>query len=254
MTPIVASAIIYLLAFTAYLIGLKLRSIRGGQFVSESTIIAINNSRLALMVLTIFSVSALLVANKGIFDLKEKEIRVQAAKIIYLDDILKNWNDGADEARGALLKFLNDEITVIENASKEKMRRDISIIGIDTKSLVKTVIDLKNKNEVDEELKRTSISLVREITSTRWITIEELGTSIFWPLVILITVWLMIVMASFGMTSKFTFSETLYFAFFIAAISSAIYLTLELDLPFRGQIHVSINPLSSALNAMSASD
>lgn len=254
MTPITVSAIVYILAFMAYLLGLKFRSFRGGQLVSESAVIAINNSRLALMVLTIFSISSLLVASKGNYDLKEKEITIQAAKIIYLDSILKNWTDASREARITLREFVKDEILVIQNASHEKIVGGTYIIDIDTRSLVKSVVNLKTQNDVDDELKRTSISLVREIISTRWITFEELGSSIFWPLIILITLWLMIVMTSFGMVSKYSSSETLYFAFFIAVISSAIYLTLELDLPFRGLIHVSINPLSSALNSISTSD
>jgi len=173
MSPISVSSTVYILSFIAYFLGLKLRSIRGGQLVNESAIVAINNSRLALMVLTIFSISALLVANKATYDLKEKEIRVQAAKIIYLDSMLKGWNDGAHEARAALLEFLKDEITIIQNASQEKLAQGSSILGIDTKSLVASVVELKTQNNVDEELKRTSISLVREIAATRWLTVAS---------------------------------------------------------------------------------
>jgi hypothetical protein len=77
--------------------------------------------------------------------------------------------------------------------------------------------------------------------------LEQLGSSIPAPFLVVLVFWLSIIFVSFGLFAPR--NATVVAAFFICAlsVSGAIFLILELDQSFEGLLQVSSDPLRAAL-------
>ncbi len=89
-----------------------------------------------------------------------------------------------------------------------------------------------------------------DIAQTRLLMFAQKGSSIPTPFLVLMVCWLTLILASF---SLFAPSNATVFSALLAcalAVSSAVFLILELDRPFEGMIQVSSAPLRTALEQL----
>jgi hypothetical protein len=86
----------------------------------------------------------------------------------------------------------------------------------------------------------------------RWRLIETAQSTVSWPLLFLMTSWLVMIFAVFGLSSPR--NRVIYATIFLCAlsVSSAVFLILELDSPLTGWIIVSSEPLRDALQHIDA--
>ena len=251
MMPLEFAFGLLILTFGSYLFGAWIHIKHHADFFGKETGSVINNSRMALLVLAMFSISAILVSSKTGFESKAHDLRIQASKFIYLNQVLNEYGDKSVGVKLAAKEFLEDEIDLISAAQSDLSQKKRAITGGKMKELLESVINLEPQNEIQKDLKQTALNICHDIAISKWLTLEELGSGILWPLVILITIWLVVIFLSFGVISTLTRAEIIYFFALSVCISTAVYLPLELDLPFRGVIHVSHEPLIIALKVFS---
>jgi hypothetical protein len=81
----------------------------------------------------------------------------------------------------------------------------------------------------------------------RWLFFEQIDSTIQWPFLVVLVSWLVMIFASFGVVAPRNASVTV--TLFVAALSVAgsIYVTLEMEQPYRGLIKLSDAPLRTAL-------
>jgi hypothetical protein len=86
----------------------------------------------------------------------------------------------------------------------------------------------------------------------RWRLVETAQSTVSWPLLCLMTSWLVMIFAVFGLSSPR--NKVIYATIFLCAlsISSAVFMILELDSPLSGWIVVSSEPLRNALQHIDA--
>ena len=165
--------------------------------------------------------------------------------------MLNEYGDKSDDVKFAARDFLEDEINLLREAQFDMSQKKRAITGGKMKGLIGSVLKLEPQNEIQKDLKQTALNICHDISISKWLTLEELGSGIMWPLVILISIWLIVIFLSFGVISTLSRAEIIYFFALSFCVSTAIYLPLELDLPFRGMIHVSYEPLTIALKNLS---
>ena len=91
---------------------------------------------------------------------------------------------------------------------------------------------------------------LHEVVKQRWALVEESEGTLPAPLIALLVAWLILIFASFGYRAprNMVVIGGLVMASFLVA--SAIYLILDMDVPFSGPIRVSPAPLERAIAEM----
>jgi hypothetical protein len=86
-----------------------------------------------------------------------------------------------------------------------------------------------------------------DIAQMRWLLLEQTGSAISTPLLLVVVFWLAIIFLSFGLFAPS--NGTVIAALMIAAfsVSCAVLLILELDRPFDGLIQISSEPMRNSL-------
>ena len=107
---------------------------------------------------------------------------------------------------------------------------------------------LVSHDDAQAALKSRALDLATTIASMRWLALEQSGSSISWPFLVVMVFWLTALFMSFGMMAEA--NATIVSVLFVCAlsVSIAIFLIFELDQPFQGFIHISSEPLQFALD------
>jgi hypothetical protein len=108
--------------------------------------------------------------------------------------------------------------------------------------------ELSPKNDAQKYLQTQALQIGANMTQSRWMLIEQSQTKLPWIFLVVLTFWLTVLFAQFGLLSPRNL--TAKSALFICAqsVSGAIYLILELNDPLEGTIKVSSAPLHKALS------
>jgi membrane-bound ClpP family serine protease len=82
---------------------------------------------------------------------------------------------------------------------------------------------------------------------TRWRLIESALSTIDWPFLIVLMLWLAVIFLVFALTSPRHAVLQVVIALSAISLASVMYVILELDTPFSGTMMVSSAPLRDAL-------
>ena len=106
---------------------------------------------------------------------------------------------------------------------------------------------LSPQSETQRSLRSEALGLSRDIARTRWLLLEQRAGTIPMPFLVVLTFWLAMIFASFGLYSPTNATVITTLLVCSLSIAGASFLILELDRPFDGRIRMSTAPLSSAL-------
>jgi len=120
--------------------------------------------------------------------------------------------------------------------------------GIET--IQRNLFNLTPQNEAQQWLKSKALQLSSDIAEVRWSPVEQLGSSIQWPLLTVLIFWFAAIFTSFGLFAPA--NSSVFAAMFACALSvaSSVYLIVEMDQPYGGLIKLSSAPLVTALGQM----
>jgi len=88
---------------------------------------------------------------------------------------------------------------------------------------------------------------LQKVLEMRWVLIEQSEGAIPWPLIAMLVAWLALIFASFGFRAPKNVITVATYVVSAALIAGAIYLILDMDVPFSGPIQISPAPLERAL-------
>jgi hypothetical protein len=114
--------------------------------------------------------------------------------------------------------------------------------------LYERIQEFAPKNDAQRAMQAQAIKTGTDVAQMRWLLFAQKGSSIPTPFLVVMVCWLTLILASFSLfaPSNATVFTTLLVC--ALAVSSAVFLILELDRPFEGLIHVSSEPLHNALS------
>jgi hypothetical protein len=106
---------------------------------------------------------------------------------------------------------------------------------------------LSPHNDEQRALKSQALTIAVEIAQMRWLLLEQTGSAVSTPLLLVVVFWLAIIFLSFGLfaPSNGTIIAALMMAAF--SVSCAVLFILELDRPFDGFIQISSEPMRTSL-------
>ena len=110
-----------------------------------------------------------------------------------------------------------------------------------------TLFALSPNNDTQRWLQTTALQITRDIEAARWSLVEQIGSTIQWPLLAVVVFWLAMIFASFGLFAPH--NSTVSVVLFVAAlcVAGSVYLIHEMDQPYSGLVKLSSEPFRTAL-------
>jgi len=192
-------------------------------------------------------VLGLLIASaKNSYDTRKSELVEVSAKIAILDRALAHYGPEAKEARSLLRRAV---ITAIDQMWPQENSRPAQLepTALGAQGLVDKIQELSPQNDAQRSLQAQAFSLTVALGYTRWLMFEQSGGSIPMPLLVVLVFWLTLLFVSFGLYAPANATVVMTLLVCALSVTGALFLILELDLPFEGLMQVPSTPLRNVL-------
>jgi hypothetical protein len=128
--------------------------------------------------------------------------------------------------------------------------RDPSGSVNEIEGLATAIHKLEPKTDEQRVLKARALAYSESLLDARWIIVAGLATSVPYPFLTVLVLWLTVTFTTFGVLAPR--SPTIVCVLFVCALSvaGAIFLVLEMDAPFDGLIRISPAPMQYAIEHM----
>jgi hypothetical protein len=244
--PIAICWIMFACVFGSALLGMFLRATLPEQHQSTES-----KDVLKLLIGLIGTMSALVIGlliatAASSYATRRSEFTQMSANIVLLDRALAHYGPETNEARNLLRRAVAGEFhRTWQNDTTAPAKFDPTAAGAEI--LFDKILELVPQSDVQRSLKAQLLTMVINLGQTRWLLFVQNGSSIPIPFLVVLVIWLSLIFASFGLFAPL--NATVVVALFLGAlsVSGAIFLILELDLPFEGLMRISDEPLRKAL-------
>ena len=192
-------------------------------------------------------VLSLLVASaKSAYDTRSNQLVQVAAYIHLLGRALVPYGPEAKDARSSLrqsIAFTVERFWPAEGAKRIAIDPNASPV----EAFAEKVEELSPQNEAQRLLRGQALMMALEVGRTRVLLLENLGSSIPMPFLVVLVFWLCIIFASFGLFAPRNGTVIVVLCVCALSVAGAIFLILELDRSFEGLLQISGAPLRAAL-------
>ncbi len=183
---------------------------------------------------------------KNTFESIDHNVHAYATEMILLDRTLRQYGADADMVRQPLVAYAQrvaagslqaSETPIVSNQLSEHLLTEIG-----TRLNALTLSDATHSPLLQDARQR-----LQKVLEMRWVLIEQSEGAIPWPLIAMLVAWLALIFASFGFRAPKNAITLATYVVSAALIAGAIYLILDMDVPFSGPIQISPAPLERAL-------
>jgi hypothetical protein len=252
MSSLAISAIVFACVFGGTLFGMILRAILPDKHLSAESKDVIKLGMGLVGTMTALVLGLLIASAKSSFDTQRNGLAQLSANIILLDRALAHYGPESKDVRDMLREAVADTIERTwpqENVQPEQAETKTRTPG-GHEGLYEKIQELAPKSDLQRTLQAQALRIGADIAQVRWLMFAQKGSSIPTPFLVVMVCWLTLILGSFSLFARsnaIVFSTLLVCAL---AVSSAIFLIMELDRPFEGMIQISSAPLRSAMEQL----
>jgi uncharacterized membrane protein YuzA (DUF378 family) len=265
MTEYSIAALLFIMLLMSSALGLFVQGRLAERHRSRDTVDSIRLVISILVTLTALVLGLLTSSVKTAFDDFGGRLRSYGANIIALDERLREYGDAAKPVRDLLRTYT---AAAIADTWPEEPKpagsypvhlKSFAPGKIEAEELSALLLRIDNAirrlEPADKFQQQLADQLETRMTQTlelRWRLIETAQSTVSWPLLCLMSSWLAMIFAVFGLSSPR--NKVIYATILLCAlsISAAVFMILELDSPLSGWIVVSSEPLRNALQHIDA--
>jgi hypothetical protein len=196
-------------------------------------------------VLTALVLGLMLNSAKNTFESVDRNVHVYGTEIVLLDRTLRRFGPEAMDARNRLLAFArlamrerpNDHQGILAD---RRLEGPLDTVGDALNSI-------KPLDEQHVDLLHDAQQQFQKLVETHWTLIGQAEGTIPPPLIVLVGAWLIAIFANLGYRAPLNVLVVATLVMSAILVSAAIYLILDMDVPYTGAIHVSLQPLERAI-------
>jgi uncharacterized membrane protein YuzA (DUF378 family) len=260
MNEAITASLLFLVLLLSSAVGLFLQGKLAEGHRSRDTIDATRLVISILVTMTALVLGLLTSSAKTGFDSYGDRLRAYGIDIIELDQRMRQYGDALESTRAMLRTYLAAAIADTWPDEPRPsgdypihLRRFVpgSQEGEElSKLLLHVDASIRSLEPTDKAHQQLADLLKARMTQTqeqRWRLIETANSTISWPLLALMTSWLVMVFAVFGLSSPRNRVVYVTIGLCALSLSSAVYMILELDSPLSGWLVASSQPLRDAL-------
>lgn len=185
-------------------------------------------------------------STKQAYDAERSEVIAMAAKIMYLDRVLLDFGPETAETRDLLRRALEHSVARMWPGEESRSVRVLPGNAW-TEALPNAIQKLAPQNDLQRALKAQAAQITSDLGQLRWLLFEQSETSISPPLLAIVITWLAIMFVSLGLFAPPNATAVTALVLSALSVSGAIFLILELDLPFDGLMRISSEPMRNAV-------
>lgn len=247
MSPMAISGIIFACVFSAAMLGMLLRRVLPPHHLDPDSKDVVKLGMALIATMSALVLGLLIASAKGSFDAQRSELTQMSANIIQLDRILARYGPESKEARGVVRRAALS----LDRNWAGKASRSEKLDSAETRaagaSFYEKIQGLAPRNDFQRSIQSQALQIALQLGQARALLLEQAGSSIPTPFLVVMVFWLVITFTSFGLFAPY--NATVVVTLFVCAlsVSGAIFLILELDSPFVGLMRISDAPLRNAL-------
>jgi hypothetical protein len=243
------STLIFAIVFAGALAGMALRRALPQEHLGTD---AKDTMRLAIgliVTMTGLVLGMLVSSAKTYYDDQKNVVAEMSSQMILLDTLLVNYGPEAKDVRRVAHQFLEDAVDRIWPKEKSRLfqlrpKNDGRDINAQLGMLVPT-------NDRQAAIKAQVASVIQDLRKTYWLMfLETEQTSISIPLLVVVTSWLVAIFISFGVFAPPNSTVMVTLIICALAVSSAIFIIMEMYSPFSGILRISPVAIRDALSQM----
>ena len=247
LTALVVVVLIVVAAFAGSSLGRRLPS----HHLSEASKDIVKFGAGTIATLAALVLGLLVASAKSSYDAKVAETEQSAAKVILLDQLLRQYGPDAKPAREILRNTLiaRYNMTWVHSQSVEVAEGKTAgrpAMGAD--AIRAAIFALVPVNDAQRSLQTRALQAVDDFTQMRWLFIAQSTEGMSIPLLIVLVIWFMTV--SFSTALYAPRNGTIAAVAVLSAISvgAAIFLIAEMYTPFSGMLRIPDAPMRAALH------
>lgn len=235
----------FLVIFGGALLGIGLGRVLPPEHLSPETRTAVSVSTAVVATLSALVISLLLNTASASFSAQANELNQIAADIVQVDALLRRYGPDAAEAHGSLRALAEGKAHQVRARDPTSPSgRDRSIKALE--SLQDQVFALIPPTDRHKWIQHEVIRLTAAITAARWLLAGQEQSTIPTAFLVMVVFWLALVFGTFGMFAPRNATSVAALCLCAMAVSGGITMILELDSPYSGLVHVSLEPVAKA--------
>jgi hypothetical protein len=248
MSPLTVSAIVFACACGGALFGMVLRTILPEKHLSAESKDLVRLGMGLIGTMTALVLGLLVASAKSSFDTQRNGVAQLSANVIMLDRLLARYGTEAKDARDMLRVSVDDMLqnTWPDEYSEAGVTQTSTRTEGKYEGLYEKIQELTPKNDAQRAYQAQALKIATDTAQARWLLFAQKNSSIPPAFLVVMFFWITLLMTSF---SLFAPPNSVVFATLLVcalAVSSAVFLFMELDQPYGGIIHVSSDPLRDA--------
>jgi hypothetical protein len=247
LSPIALAGIAFALILGSTILGTFLRSRLPEQHLTGDSKEVIRLATALIATMSAVVLALLFASTRASFEQTSSYVSRMTADITELDELLAEYGPEASLLR----KQLRDEVgPIIASIWREEEAAGGTrpLIKSHSETVLYMLRELKPQTPVQSSLQARALLVSTDMSQIRLILFAQPADSISTPFLTVLVLWLMFIFATFSMSATPNATLTSVLCICVLSASGAIYLILELALPFGGLMQVSNDTLRSALS------
>jgi hypothetical protein len=231
--------IVFACVFGSALIGMGLRRVLPEHHLSSESKDVVKLGIALIATMTALVLSLLLSSAKSSFDERNAEFAQMAGNIVLLDRLLAHYGPEAKPARQSLRAIV--EAALAQVWPDEHFRpAELAPASAAPETIYEMIQALSPQGETQRSLQAQALATATGLAQARWLLFAQASQSpIPLPFLVVLVFWLCIIFASFGLYAPANPTVVATLGVCAPSVAGAIFLILELALPFVGVIRVS---------------
>lgn len=247
MSLMAISWIIFACVFGGALLGMLLRKLLPAHHLNSDSKDVVKLGTALIATMSALVLGLLIASAKTSFDAQRGEFTQMSANIIQLDRILARYGPETKEARDVLRRAALSLDRNWSGGTSRAEKLDSAETRAAGANFYEKIQELAPRNDFQRLIQGQALQIALDLGRGRSLLLEQAGSSIPKPFLVVMVFWLAIIFTSFGLFAPC--NATVIATLFVCAlsVSGAIFLILELDTPFAGLMQISDIPLRNAL-------
>lgn len=249
LTPLAVSSIALAATFVAAILGMVLRRRLPPEHLNEDTkdVIKLVMGLIATMAALVLGL--LIASAKTSYDTQSDELQRLSAGIVELGGLLTHYGPAADEARkrlGETVGVAAKKLWPQESAAAQKPG-PVGAPAEMARAYYESLASLAPTTDAQRLIQKKVLEISSSLRQTRALMLGQLGNSLPWPFLTVLIIWIVALFLGFGLFARINTTVIVVFLTGALAVSSALFLILELNQPYTGLMRISDAPLRNAL-------
>ena len=263
MTEIETALLVFVLLLGGTGLGVLLRPLLPEEHRKHETVQLVQLVLGMLVTFAALVLGLLTTSAKSSYDTATNDMRAYAADLIQLDGRLRDYGPDAEDARAALRSYTAAAIASTwlqekpppgdyyprePGATHDEL--ESQPLGALLDSVGSRIAGFEPHGRFQGVLAVRLSDLFGRLRDMRWRLIEEAHGTLSRPFLVMLTLWLMLIFLSFGLIAPHNALAFVMIGLGAVSISSSVYVIVDLDTPFTGQIVIPSDSMRDALAHM----